>query len=171
MPPAGMESVGPPSNIVGTVTRVSEKDLFFIWRAEYGMPVGRVFGIFRRIEIPHPEREGVIVDDPLIQIGTATLRESIGKLGKAFVSVSDTEILPDDLVGLSGGDATALEQAVTPENVQQVYESQSSDILRAAQDLTSQVYQLQAAMNIVRSALVKIDGIDRELISQRAISL
>ncbi len=53
------------------------------------MPVERVFSIFRRIEIPHPKSEGVIVDDPLIQIGTATLRESIGKLGKAFVASAD----------------------------------------------------------------------------------
>ncbi len=162
--------VGPPENIVGTVTRVSERDLFFIWRADYEMPVGRVFSIFRRIEIPHPESKGVIVDDPLIQIGTATLRESIGKLGKAFVASADTDILPNDFIGLAEGTIASMEQVITSENAQQVYSSQRRDILEAAQDLTSQVNQLQSEMYIVRNALDKLDRIDRELMSQRELS-
>jgi len=161
--------IAPPSNIVGTVTRVSARDIFFLWREDYGFPVGRVFGIFRRIELPHPET-GVIMDRPLIQIATATLRESIGKLGKASISLSDADILPNDFIGLTGGERVSAEQIITPENIEQVYEARRSDILMLAQDLTNQVRNMQTEMTVVRSALNKLDRIDRDLAAQKALT-
>lgn len=161
--------IAPPSNIVGTVTRVSARDIFFLWREDYGFPVGRVFGIFRRIELPHPET-GVIMDRPLIQIATATLRESIGKLGKASISLSDADILPNDFICLTMGERVSAEQIITPENIEQVYEARRSDILKLAADLTNQVRNMQTEMTVVRSALNKLDRIDRDLAAQKALT-
>lgn len=163
------EQIAPPSNIVGTVTRVSARDIFFLWREDYGFPVGRVFGIFRRIELSHPET-GVIMDRPLIQIATATLRESIGELGKAYISSSDADILPNDFIGLTGGERVSAKQIITPENIEQVYETQRSDILKLAHDLTNQVRNMQAEMTVVRTALNKLDRIDRDLAAQKTLT-
>ena len=158
-----------PDNMVGTVTRVSDRDLYFIWRGDYGFPAGRIFGLFRRIEIRHPET-GFVIDNPLIQIGTATLRESIGKLGRATIATFDDDILPQDLVGLSEGETISSGQVITPENSQQVFEAQRSDILELARELANNTMQLQAEMRMVKADLDRLDRIDRDLAAQMALT-
>lgn len=158
-----------PDNMVGTVTRVSDRDLYFIWRGDYGFPAGRIFGIFRRIEIRHPET-GFVIDNPLIQIGTATLRESIGELGRATIATFDDDILPKDLIGLSEGETISSGQVITPENSQQVFEAQRSDILELARELANNTTQLQAEMRMVRADLDRLDRIDRDLAAQKALT-
>lgn len=164
-----MQPLSEPSNVVGTVTRVSDRDIYFIWRADYGFPAGRVFGIFRRIEIRHPE-SGLVIDNPLIQIGTATLRESIGKLGKAFIASFDDDIVPNDLIGLTEGETMSSGQLITPENIEQVYEAQRSDILGAAQELANSINLLQTEMAVVRRGMDRLDRIDRDLAAQKALT-
>lgn len=158
-----------PDNMVGTVTRVSDRDLYFIWRGDYGFPAGRVFGLFRRVEIRHPETN-FVVGNPLVQIGTATLRESIGELGRATIATFDDDILPKDLVGLTEGETMLSGQVITPENSQQVFEAQRSDILTLAQEIANNTTQLQAEMAMVKADLERLDRIDRDLAAQKALT-
>jgi len=169
--PASQEPLKPilADNIVGTVKRVSGRDLFFVWKADYNFPLGRVFGIFRQVEIKHP-KTGLVIEKPFIQIGTVTFQESIGELGKAFIASNDADILPNDFIGLTGGETVSSKQVITPENVEQVYTAQSSDIQKLAQDLTEQVKKINVEMTIVRTALDRLDRIDRELAVQKSVS-
>ncbi len=163
------ESISPPGNIIGTVTRVSDNDVFFIWRGDYGFNAGRIFGIYRRETLRHPETDEVI-GNPLILIGKTNLVESIGELGRGRVLSSDADILPQDLIGLTEGETVQSGQIVTPENTEEVFTSQRSDILRQAQELTDQVKDLQAEMTVVRGAISRLDRIDRELSAQRVMT-
>jgi hypothetical protein len=169
--PAKQEAALPvlADNIVGTIKRVSGKDLYFVWKAQYEFPLGRVFGIFRQVEIKHP-KTGFVLEKPFIQIGTATLRESISELGKAVIASNDADILPNDLIGLMGGETAASKQVITPENAEQVYTTQSSDIMKSAQTLAERVNRIDAEMTVIRSALDRLNRIDRELAVQKTVS-
>ncbi|MFC1557623.1 hypothetical protein ACFL5L_06535, partial [candidate division KSB1 bacterium] len=161
------ESLSPADNIVGTITRVSDRDLFFIWRGDYDFPSGRIFGIFRREELRHPE-SGEVIGTPLILLGKLSLVESIGEIGRAALLSFDAEILPQDLVGLTEGETVQSGQVITPENAVQVYQARRSDILNQAYELTNQVQQIQGEMTILRSTLDRLDQIERGLASQKA---
>ncbi|MFC1555068.1 hypothetical protein ACFL7D_10565, partial [candidate division KSB1 bacterium] len=160
----------PPDKIVGTVTRVSGRDIYFLWRSNYGFDVGRVFAIYRRIDIEHPET-GIIIDNPLIQVGTATLSESIGKLGKAFISSSDDDIIMNDYLGLSEGEMVSSNQVIGPQNIEQVYNVQRSDILGIAEDLTNQIVQMRTELDGVKETISKISSIEANLAAQRAMNV
>ncbi|MCP4727850.1 MAG: DUF4366 domain-containing protein [bacterium] len=163
------ETISAPGNVVGTVTRVSDNDVFFIWRGDYGFNAGRIFGIYRRETLRHPETDEVI-GNPLILIGKTSLVESIGELGRSRLLSSDADILPQDLIGLTEGETVQSGQIVTPENTEEVFTSQRSDILQQAQALTDQVRDLQAEMTVVRGAIARLDRIDRELAATRVMT-
>jgi len=158
-----------PDNIIAAVTRISGRDIYFIWRGDYGFPAGRVFGVYRREELRHPETKKLI-GKPLILLGKIKLIESIGKLGRGVIITSDAEMLPRDFVGLTEGETVESGQIITPGNAAEVYQAQRSDILQQAQELTVQVQQIQAEMTVLGNALDKLDRIDRELAAQKVLS-
>jgi len=163
------ETISPPDNVVGTVTRVADRDIFFIWRGDYDFSAGRVFGVFRKEELRHPETNRVI-GNPLILLGKISLVESIGEVGRGAVLSSDADILPQDLIGLTEGETVQSGQVVTPANAEEVYQARRSDLLEQAQDLTEQVQQIQGEMTVLRSTLDRLDRIDRELSAQKALT-
>ncbi len=156
-------------NIVGTVTRISDRDIFFLWRGDYDFPSGRVFGIYRREELRHPESK-TIIGNPLVLLGRVSLIESIGEIGRGNVLSTDADILPQDLIGLTEGETVQSGQVITPGNAEQVFRTQKSDLLEHAQELTDQVQHIQGEMVILRTALDRLDRIDRELSAQKAVT-
>lgn len=163
------ESISEPSNIVATVTRVDNTDLYFIWRGPYDFQSGRVFGIYRKESLYHPD-SGELIGTPHILIGKAKLVETLGELGRALLLSNDADILSSDLVGMMEGETVREGQIITPENSKEIFQSQSSDILNRANVLTGNVRKIQAEMAIVKAALNKLDRIDRELASQKMLT-
>ncbi|MFC1555621.1 hypothetical protein ACFL67_00915 [candidate division KSB1 bacterium] len=163
------ESVSTPDNIVGRVTKVSGNDIYFIWRGEYGFPTGKVFGIFRDVELTHPE-SNVVIGRELIMLGQVRLIESINELGRGMLMSSDADVLPQDIVSLPAGETLQSGQVLSPANTEEVFQAQRSDILAEAQRLTTEVNQLQGEMSFVRTAISRLDRIDRELTEQKNIT-
>ncbi|MFC1477623.1 hypothetical protein ACFL6L_04045 [candidate division KSB1 bacterium] len=167
--PEAVSGMALPEKVVGTVTRIQDKDVFFIWRGEYDFPAGKVLGIYRQEQIVHPETK-IEIDTQLFLIGKINLIESIGVLGRGLLVSSDADILPGDYIGVSEGETIVSGQVVDPEFSGDVYQSQRSDILALAQELTEDIQQVQGEMAIVRTALMRLDRIDRELADQKVVT-
>lgn len=163
------DAISEPGYIVATITRVDNSDLYFIWRGPYDFQSGRVFGIYRKESLYHPD-SGELIGTPHILIGKAKLVETLGELGRALLLSYDADILSEDLVGMMEGETVREGQIITPGNSKEIFQSQSSDILIRANDLTNSVRKIQAEMAIVKAALNKLDRIDRELASQKVMT-